>query len=404
MRVLFTCMAYTGHLHPLVPVARALAEAGHEVAFATHPVLAPLVERAGFQHLPAGLHAGSPEVVSIHAEANRLSRFARMEIIAGQDFAGVRAAHMADDVMALHQTWPADLLVREELELGGCLAAERLGLPHATVAITAAGHLPGVLDLIAEPLDVLRAARGLPPDPDLAMLSRYLTLHPFPPSFGQREPLPTDHAISPFLFDRSGDEVLPAGLDDLPGRPTVYATLGTYVNGRVDVFETILAGLRDEPLNLIVTVGRDGDPARFGPQPPHVRVERYIPQSLLFPRCDLVLTHAGSGTVMGALAHGLPLVVVPVGADQPENAARCVALGLGRALDPNDLTPTRVRDAVRAVLYNPAYRGNVERMQQEIRALPGPEYAVALLERLAVERQPMTATRARECELVSSPS
>jgi len=104
-----------------------------------------------------------------------------------------------------------------------------------------------------------------------------------------------------------------------------------------------------------------------------------------------VVTNGGSGTVTAALAHGLPLVVVPITADQPENAARCTALGLGRVVLPADLTPETARQAVQAVLGDPACRAAAARMRDAIAALPGPEHAVALLERLAAERQPIVA-------------
>jgi UDP:flavonoid glycosyltransferase YjiC (YdhE family) len=394
MRVLFTCVAATGHFHPLVPVARALTEAGHEVAFATHASLAPLVERAGFRHWPAGLGVSSPGVAALLTEMSRLPRSEQKAFAARRIFAGVLAAPMAADLLAVLAEWPADLLVRETTEFAGCVLAERLDLPHAAVSVLAAGIHPKLRDSIAEPLDALRADYGLPPDPELRMLDRYLTLHPFPLSLidsASARPAAGTHFFRPVLFDRSGDEELPAWVGELPERPTVYATLGTAFNSRADIFAVFLAGLRDEPLNLIVTVGRDQDPTQFGPQPAHVRIERYIPQTLLLPRCHLVLTHGGSGTVMTALAHGLPLVVTPISADQPENAARCAALGLGRALDEADLTPDAVREAVRMVLANPVYRRNAERLREEIRSLPGPEHAVALLERLVVERRPLTA-------------
>ena len=96
---------------------------------------------------------------------------------------------------------------------------------------------------------------------------------------------------------------------------------------------------------------------------------------------------------MAALAHGLPVVVVPVVADQPANAARCVALGLGRVVPPAELTPETAREAVLAVLGDPAYRVAAGRMRDEIDALPGPEYAVALLEQLAGEKQAIFAER-----------
>jgi MGT family glycosyltransferase len=153
----------------------------------------------------------------------------------------------------------------------------------------------------------------------------------------------------------------------------------------------IFAGLRDEPLNIVATVGAAADPAAFGPQQPHIRVERFLPLAHVLPRCDLVVCHGGSGTVIAALAHGLPLVIVPMAADQPHNAARCEALGVGRTLLPADCTPEAVRDEVHAVLADPAYRRNAARVRDEAAAMPGPEYAVTLLEQLAREKQPILA-------------
>jgi MGT family glycosyltransferase len=131
-------------------------------------------------------------------------------------------------------------------------------------------------------------------------------------------------------------------------------------------------------------VGRHLDPAEFGPQPANVHIERYIPQALILPHCDAVVSHGGSGSVIGALAHGLPMVLIPMGADQPVNAARCAELGVGRVLDAMTATPQDVRDAVSTVLVDPTYRQAAERMRDEIAALPGPAHAVKLLEQLAI--------------------
>ena len=167
--------------------------------------------------------------------------------------------------------------------------------------------------------------------------------------------------------------------------------LGTYFGRTPGVFAAILAGLRDEPLNLILTIGRDLDPAAFGPQPASVHIERYIPQSLLLPSCAAVVSHCGSGTLYAALDHGLPLVNIPIAADQPENAARCAELGVGVTVGPDERTPEAIRAAVREVLAAPAYRRNAERVRDEMAALPGPEHAVVLLERLATEGRPIVS-------------
>jgi UDP:flavonoid glycosyltransferase YjiC (YdhE family) len=105
----------------------------------------------------------------------------------------------------------------------------------------------------------------------------------------------------------------------------------------------------------------------------------------------MVVSHGGSGSVMGALAHGLPMVVIPMGADQPLNAARCEVLGVARVLDAVEATPQTVRAAVSTVLEDLAYRRAAERMRDEIAALPGPAHAVMLLERLAAEQRPLVS-------------
>jgi UDP:flavonoid glycosyltransferase YjiC (YdhE family) len=385
MRVLFTCMALSGHFHPLVPFARALADAGHEVAFAAPASFAPTVAHAGFRHFPAGLDRRNFEVFpQIRTwRGPGLPEFMRREV-----FCGLLPRHLVPDLLALAASWPPDLIVRESVAFGGCIAAEALGIPHALVSLLAAGDR--VYADTAAPLDALRAEYGLPPDPDQAMRSRYLTLRPFPPRF--QDPTlpisPTTHHLRPMLGDRSGPEELPGWIVDLPARPVVYVGLGTIFNDAA-VFRAFLAGLRDEPLTLIVTVGRNQDPVDYGPQPDNVHIERYIPLSLLLSHCDVAVTNGGSGTLTAALTHGLPVVVVPISADQPENAARCAALGLGRVVQPADLTPDAAREAVLAVLADATNRANAERVRDEIAALPGPEYAVELLERLAAEQQPL---------------
>jgi MGT family glycosyltransferase len=200
--------------------------------------------------------------------------------------------------------------------------------------------------------------------------------------------VPTARAIRPVAFDQYGIEQLPSWIDDLPPKPTVYLTLGTVFNGRLDVFAAFLQGLAEAPLNLIVTVGHTGDPANLDPVPSNVRVERYIPQTLVLPRCAAVICHGGSGTMLAALGHGLPLVLVPFAAGQPENAARCAAAGVARVLSPSALSPETAREAVLDVLTNPAYRRNAEHVRDEIATLPDIDAAMGLLEHVALERTP----------------
>ncbi len=389
MRALFTTNPGSGHWQPLVPFADALRAAGHEVAFATAPATCAAIAALGFRCFRAGEDERADEAQARHERAAALPGTEAAAWTIPSIFAGVWATRRLPDLLAICADWRPSLLVREDKEYAGCIAAERHALPHAVVQVTA--WRPWVHELLVSPLNRLRTQVGLPVDPDLEMLYRYLFIVPGPSRFQDpATPLPrTTHAVRHVAFDRSGCESLPEWVHHLPKRPVVYATMGTAYNRVEGIHAAILNGLREEPIALIVTVGRDQDPADFGPQPPHIHLERYVPQSLLFPYCDLVINHGGSGTVMAALDHGLPMVIVPLAADQPDNARRCVSLGVARVVAADDRTPLGIRDAVRAVLRDPGYRRNAMRMREESERLPGPDHAVAWLERLASDRQPL---------------
>lgn len=384
MRILFTFAGGTGHLDPLVPVARAIKAAGHAAVFAARPWMVPKVEALGFAALPAGSDEGLTPVRRplLALDAEREERDMR------EGFARHIARERAVDLIAIAADWRPDVIVWEETDFAAPVVAERLDLPHAAVIVIAAGTFVRT-GLVAEPLNELRAQYGLPPDPELVMLHRNLVLSPIPPGFRDpTSPLPTTaHEFRPFSLGRSTPEGGPPWPGRLADAPTVYFTLGTVFNMESgDLFSRILSGLQELPVNLVVTVGRDLDPLELGPQPANVHIERFIPQSVVLPHCDLVVSHGGSGSVVGALAHGLPMLLAPMGADQPSNAARCEALGIGRVLDVITAKPAEVRDAAALLLADPTYRSAAERIREKFAALPGPESTVPLLERLAADR------------------
>jgi MGT family glycosyltransferase len=134
---------------------------------------------------------------------------------------------------------------------------------------------------------------------------------------------------------------------------------------------------------VLVTVGRTIDPAELGDQPPHVSIERYVAQAEVLPRCRLVVSHGGSGSLMGALEHGLPSVLTPLGADQPHNARRAADLEVARVLDAAAATPEEIADAVTAMLADATARDAALALKAELDALPAVEATVPLLEQLA---------------------
>jgi UDP:flavonoid glycosyltransferase YjiC (YdhE family) len=376
MRLLFSFIGGEGHFRPLAPVAHAAAAKGHAVAVAGAPSLAPVVRAEGLEFLSAEPDVVPRRVPLLPIDMEREYRALR------ESFAGWMGRVRAAALHSLAAKWRPDVVVRDEGDFGAAVAAERAGIPSATVLVIAAGGLVERAR-VGEPLDALRAEHGLLPDPNLDGLCGGLVLSPFPPGFRDPAvPLPAGaHAFRSRAA--AGAAATHPVVERLGVRPLVYVTLGTIFNTESgDLFTRVLAGLRGLPVEVVVTVGRAIDPAELGPQPDGVHVEQYVTQDQLLPRCAAVVTHAGSGSVMGALEHGLPQVCVPMGGDQPLNAARCAALGLGVALDPIALTPESLRAAVSAVLDEPGYRRAAEALEAEIAALPEPASALTLLEDL----------------------
>lgn len=392
MRALFTCQPASGHAHPLIPLARQLVARGHEVAVACAPSFCPAVEAFGVRAFPAGLDWLESEAERAFPALRGMSLQDQSRWFVTDIFAGATAAAMAPDLLEFGRRWHPDVVVRDYWEFGAPVAAEALGLPHATVGLGTFLPLPILQQAIGPRMAEVRRAAGLPPDPDLAALYHYLYLHFAPPSYVPvQATVPVAHALRPPIFDGRAGERPPVWLADLPARPMVYATLGTVYNKVPGIFEALLAGLRDEAITLVLTIGREQDPARFGPQPANVHIERYIPQTLLLPHCDVVISHGGYNTVMAALDHALPQLLIPLSADQFVHAERCVALGAGRQLASDALDRAALGDALRLLLEDDTYRVSARRVQREMQALPGLDRAVDLLVELARDKRPIVA-------------
>ena len=402
MRVLCTVLPGTGSLRPLLPIAQALRAHGHDVALCSSPALGPAGAREGLPFFAAGLDwdTSDPSYIQVLCEAAGgltfppLSGMARLAWVTNELFIGAAARCMLPDVLRIAREWRADLVVRQSLEYSGCVAAEQLGLPHASVADAAHSAVDRRHE-VATALDGLRLSAGLPPDPGGEMVYRYLHLCFAPPHFdGPTAVFPPTARFLRHTNPTLAGERPPSWVDQLAARPTVMVSMGTVFHRTAGIYEAILEGLRDEPVNALVAAGFDQDPGRFGPQPSHIRIEPYLPVTALLPRCDLFITHGGFNSVKESLAAGVPMVVVPISADQPYSAERCAALGVGVALGPQQRTASDVRRAVRTVLGDPGFARRAKEMQRDMAALPGPDHAVALLEDLhrhPVRPQPMLA-------------
>lgn len=375
IRVLFACVPATGHVTPMLPLAGEFARRGADVVVASGPDVARAVEGAalsfrqvcpGFGEWFAALAGRTPGPPGAGLPAEHVERYFLPRL-----FGEVGLAVMGEGLDALVRELAPDLMVFEQHTLAAPLAAARHGVP-AVQHMVGLRTDPLALELAADAVTPAWSAAGLP-SPRSAGLYTGTTLTVFPsaldrPRGGQplrATPLP-DPARS-----------LPVELP-LPDRPLVYVTLGTAFNEPA-VFTAILRALADLPVTVLATVGRNRSAAELGEIPGNAVVVPFVPQEAVLPHCAAVVHHGGAGTSLGVLAHGLPSVVLPRGADNFAVAARMATAGAARVLAPEGVDEAAVREAVRAVLVDPDLRSGAERVAREIAGMPGPEDVVPLL-------------------------
>jgi len=148
-----------------------------------------------------------------------------------------------------------------------------------------------------------------------------------------------------------------------------------------DLLERILLALADLPVHVLATTGLELDPEEVD-APAGVELRRFVQHTAVMPRAALVVTHAGTGTLMAAFADGVPCVCIPLGRDQPLNAAAVAELGVGLAL-PKDAGVEEIRAAVEEALGSPSLRTQAGKMSAAIAAYGDAAVAVTALEELA---------------------
>jgi MGT family glycosyltransferase len=176
--------------------------------------------------------------------------------------------------------------------------------------------------------------------------------------------------LRPSAGEAGGREVFDPGPARALRRPLVYVTLGTISNAIPGLMAGVVEALRSLSVDLVVTTGPGVDPASLGPQPAHVMVRQFVPQDQVLRHADLMVSHAGAGTMLGALCHGVPQLCLPHGADQPWNAEAVNRALVGIVVPEEECTPEAVRSGVVTLLSSPSYRAAARAVQQEIEAMP----------------------------------
>lgn len=366
VRILFTANPLIGHVYPMLPLMHAARAAGHQVVLATGADLVPEVQRRGFSTWTVGPTLG--DVVADLARASAVpaeSPEQQLRRDAVHLFArpGVRRAR---DLMPMATAWRPDVVVGEVAEPAGREVAAVTGALHATHGFGT--HVPNTRALAGVIFEHVSAELGTPNR--LESFETGIYLDPCPPGLQSGEFSSSDlRPIRPGTGHAAPDDRLPPEFRELPARPLVYVTMGTVFNDS-GLVGGIVDALQDLPISIVVTTGPGSDPSALGPRPANVAAAAFVPQSLVLPMASAVVSHAGSGTMLGALAAGLPQVCLPQGADQFANADRVQAVGAGVRLLPDEVDPDRLRAAVGVVLDDPAYAQAARSLQAEIAAMP----------------------------------
>jgi UDP:flavonoid glycosyltransferase YjiC (YdhE family) len=357
MRILFVSNPLHGHLNTLLPLALAAQRAGHDVVLASGPDMQQHVQGRGLAAWPVG---------PTHAQMGGSRQTSWLDYFARS------AAGRAFELLARTDEWKPDLVIHEDTEFAGALVAVRRGARHFVHGL---GLMPSA--------DVWAGFGGrideLGRDFGVSDLSEHIRnavyLHICPPALAGRgeqvwrRSLPLRHCAG----TPADGERLPDAINALPYRETIHLTLGTVFHEATDVLLSAVAGLRELPYNLVVTIGPGADRALFGPQPAHILLEPYLPHTLLLPRCCLVVSHGGAGAMLGALTHGLPQLLLPQGGDQFVNARACQHTGVALVLSAEQLSPASVGDAGRRLLNEASFKRAAEAVQAEIAGMPNAE-------------------------------
>jgi UDP:flavonoid glycosyltransferase YjiC (YdhE family) len=383
VRVLFTSTSGQGHFQPLLPIIRAFEERGDEVMAVVPPKLKETLESSGIAYRVGG-QPSEEDSNRVWSLFPTLARREASDVVEKEWFARLCLDAMSPMVDEVLDEWKPDLVVRETCEYAAALGADRASIRQVQVGISTASAEASVLnDVVRSELDARR-----PGVTDRIFHAPFLSK--FPPSLDD-SPYPTTWR------HRDVERNTPQPLGDWweeRDTPLIYVTLGTQATASehgTQLLRFILDSIGDIDARVLVTTGLSLAPSELGEMPPKVHLKRWIDQNDVLAESSLVICHGGSGTTFGALGAGVPLVFLPLFADQPTNAKLVtdagagIVIGDGRLSEEDNLqyifaNADSLRQAVDDVLSDPQYRHKARSIAREINDAASPR---ELADRLA---------------------
>ena len=369
LRILFASGAGVGHLRPLLPLARALRARGCDIRIAAPPNLSSMIANEGLIHFVTDLPA-QQDVQPILERAYSKPYRERNEIIFSESFAGTSLRAALPKMQKAINEWQPDLLIRESIEYSSLVAAEVSGIPHMRVEVLNAFSEDATIGDTLIAIDTARSSAGLEPDHGAA-IDREPAFSSFPEAIdgscirrGQTQ----------FRFAPDQDAVSDTEAGSWPEQselPFVYMTFGT-LSGRVKdaqrIYRISIEAVKDLPINVLLTTGRDYPVDLPEVLPANVMVREWASQTDVLARADLLIFHGGSGSMQGALVAGVPMVVTPMFADQHDNAYRIEEAGIGRSV--STLSSHSISSTIERVLSDPKFASNARELALQIAEMP----------------------------------
>jgi MGT family glycosyltransferase len=409
-----------GNTPPMLAVVRRLVARGHAVRVMSDPCNREEVESAGATFAP---WTRAPHRADKSVDTDQIRDW---EVKSPPALIGRMREHLligpslayAQDLLDELRRVPADVIVTSEMLFGAMAAAEAAGIP--CVALSANVYLfplPGVppfgpalhpaQNVLGRLRDWLirtmmlrefgkgtaafnetRRALGLDPlahpFDQLTRLASHLVLTSAAFDFASTRPPQQLVYAGPELSDPAWTQPWRSPFDASDRRPLVLVGFSTTFQNQVDVLRRVIAALGGLDVRAVVTAGPAVDIASL-PGAPNVHVCASAPHSQLLKEAAAVVTHAGHGTVIRALAAGVPMVCMPMGRDQNENAARIVFHGAGLRLKPT-AAAAKIRQSVRDILEASRYRESARRLGEAIANDARDSRAVSVLEMVECRR------------------